>query len=152
MFGSWWSVFANVITPVGLILLLGLLSGVKFIERTCRSICRMKFIISERNLITIRLVTLMAAIAGLALIAESISLNRLGEQKESVTTGHSTPQAEDRWRMKLWLHQRNWWISLLNFGMWLVVSRVSGLVFAYRERLEKAREENKKLEAMAKAR
>ncbi|CEM03487.1 unnamed protein product [Vitrella brassicaformis CCMP3155] len=128
---SVWSFIAWICAPIAATLCILLLSGVVMLERLGHALCAAHISI---GLARIRVVTFITLVTLVLFAYESVDL-----QKMRSTQAAASPyqvQMEDRWKMNLWRHQRNWWISLFNITLWIVCWRVSQLIAYYRKRIE----------------
>jgi len=66
-------------------------------------------------------------IAGLGFIFSHIGVDKYNKLREETEKINSASQ-DDRYKLSLFRDQRNWWISLSNFVLWLVCWRLAGLV------------------------
>eukprot|EP01066_Platyproteum_vivax_P020392 Platyproteum_vivax@DN829_c0_g1_i1.p1 len=121
-----WMVFAFGVVPTGLVLAFLLLSGFCFLEKFGSNICNIPIKI---GLVRIRLITLLLTVSVLLCASEAVKLRGM------IGTRRPTMALEDRFKMELWLHQRNWWMSIFSCVLWTVVWRMSYLVKVYRDQI-----------------
>ncbi|CEM03486.1 unnamed protein product [Vitrella brassicaformis CCMP3155] len=131
---SVWSFIAWICAPIAATLCILLLSGVVMLERLGQAMHSARLTSPSDSPGSGRVVTFITLVTLVLFAYESVDLQKM--RSTQAATSPYQVQMEDRWKMNLWRHQRNWWISLSNITLWIVCWRVSQLIAYYRKRIE----------------
>uniref|UniRef100_A0A0G4H8I2 Uncharacterized protein n=1 Tax=Chromera velia CCMP2878 TaxID=1169474 RepID=A0A0G4H8I2_9ALVE len=96
--------FVAFCVPVGVVLLMMLLSSVSFLERAAQRVSTAKISLGS---VAIRFVSLVLILVGCAFAFETHKLVRMNHYRAEHREEMSVEQ-EDRWKAELWRHHRNW--------------------------------------------
>ena len=113
-----WSFVALILTPLGVVANLLLLSGWAGTEKLGSKICSLSIYVGNLNFQLDKICVLFASVL--------FAREAWRAQEEAVEA--VTAALQDRARMTRWRHERNYWISLYVLTLWAVAWRVNYLV------------------------
>ena len=113
-----WSVHAFGVIPIGSICLVLLLSDLRSLQKIAMSVCSIHI---SFGVIRMTLSSIFAFFAASVFMFQSLAV--LSSHSQQVTTAMTVDMA-DRIRMKEWRNDRNWWIALFAFTVWVIVWRL----------------------------
>ncbi|VWU49257.1 conserved membrane protein, unknown function [Hepatocystis sp. ex Piliocolobus tephrosceles] len=126
--------------PLGIFLLLSCLLKIKFLVKFSYTFCR-----KQIGDTTIRLVTLILMLNVILFITESFKLQYgvLYKYNNPLSNEIVASFSPDYMKVYRWRHERNWWLSLCNFCIWLMLWRSTSLMNNYFKYLEKRKKQTK---------
>ncbi|EER18068.1 conserved hypothetical protein [Perkinsus marinus ATCC 50983] len=126
---SAWSFEAYIGIPLAAVVLLLLLSDISFLQKFACKLSNLSFTVGDYG---ISLSLGMVTIASALFVSQWMTLRGLDAMKETQLSDLTTVELQDRFLMKAWRAERNWWISLFSLTLWLMVWRsatwVQGLI------------------------
>ncbi|SCM25777.1 conserved Plasmodium protein, unknown function [Plasmodium chabaudi chabaudi] len=114
-----------IVTPLGITLLISCLLKIKFLVNFSFTFCR-----KQIGDTPIRVVSLILILNFMLFITESYKL-KYGLKH---VYNHNDPisgVSPDHLKIYKWRHERNWWIGLSNFCIWLILWRFTGIINNY---------------------
>uniref|UniRef100_A0A0G4FAI9 BAP29/BAP31 transmembrane domain-containing protein n=1 Tax=Chromera velia CCMP2878 TaxID=1169474 RepID=A0A0G4FAI9_9ALVE len=122
---------AFVLIPLGVVMILMLLSGIRFVQGLAVKLGHLRV---AMNGVGITLNIMCFAWAGIRFAFEAHQLARYSSWRTAVMPAmfqHVMPPAlDEKFKMKLWRLERNYWICLFTLVIWLTVMR-SSTVFSW---------------------
>ena len=113
-----WSVHAFGVIPIGSICLVLLLSDIRSLQKIAMSLCSVRIAFGALRM------TLSSIFALFAVAVFVVQCIAVFSPTNNGQLPNMTVEMADRIRMKEWRNDRNWWISLFAFTVWVIVWRL----------------------------
>eukprot|EP00919_Chromeraceae_sp_WS-2016_P075999 GHVR01179721.1.p1 GENE.GHVR01179721.1~~GHVR01179721.1.p1 ORF type:complete len:130 (-),score=16.54 GHVR01179721.1:77-466(-) len=114
---------------IGTFVVLMLLSGWGVLENTGFEVARVKFSIGG---VSIRISVFILLVAVGYFTHESYMCYSLIHTRPNMMT----VMQEEHFKKNMWMHYRNWWMSLFNFTIWTLIWRLPQIIQGYRHKLK----------------
>merc|ERR550519_397362 len=130
MASMFWGFLSYVMFPMACACLFLMLSGIGFLEKFGRNICHANV---ELGIVRCNVLFFFVVISALGFVVSSMDIDKLLRLRDD---GVEHVSLDDRYKLQLFRDQRNWWIALSNFVLWLTCWRLAALINKKEEEME----------------
>jgi len=118
-----WGFLSYFMFPMACACLFLMLSGIGFLERFGHKIVCAN--IDLGGIIRCNVMFFFVCLACLGFVVSSMDIDKLSRLRDD---GVEHVSLDDRYKLQLFRDQRNWWIALSNFVLWLTCWRLAALI------------------------